>query len=164
MGWRIVSVMQQLLSFALDDQRYGLPLAAIERVVRVVEITPLPQAPDIVLGLINMHGRFVPVADIRRRFGLSGRPPRPSDHLIIARQRLRPIALLVDRVEGAVSCPETDRVASGEILPGLTYVAGVGKLPDGTILIHDLDQFLSLREEALLDRALAVNEAESDGA
>jgi len=42
--------MAQLVVFTLDDRRYGLPLSAVERAVRMVDVTPLPQAPQIVLG------------------------------------------------------------------------------------------------------------------
>lgn len=57
----------------LDDIRYAVALTSVERVVRAVEITPLPNAPDIVLGVINVQGRVVPVVDIRKRFRLPAR-------------------------------------------------------------------------------------------
>ena len=74
----------QLVVFTMDEQRYALQLAAVERVVRMVEVTPLPQAPQIVLGVINAQGRIIPVVDIRRRFRLPARDIRLSDHLLIA--------------------------------------------------------------------------------
>ena len=61
----------QIVVFALDEPRYALPLSAVERVVRAVEITPLPKAPEIVLGVINMQGQVVPAVDIRKRFRCS---------------------------------------------------------------------------------------------
>lgn len=62
----------RLVSFNLDDQKYALLLSAVIRIIRVVEITSLPKAPEIVLGVINMHGLIIPVFDIRKRFRLSG--------------------------------------------------------------------------------------------
>lgn len=62
-----MSVMQWLVIFALDEQRYALYLSAVDRVIPALEIVRLPQAPDIVVGLINLQGRIIPVVDVRKR-------------------------------------------------------------------------------------------------
>jgi purine-binding chemotaxis protein CheW len=158
-----VSHSHQLLVFSLDDQRYGLHLAAVERAVRIVEIISLPAAPDIVLGVINAQGRIIPVVDIRKRFCLPPRDMSLSAHLIVARTSRRPVALLVDGVNGVAECSDAEMVPAAQILPGLAYVVGVAKLDDDTILIHDLDTFLSLEDEGALDTALnGIGEA-ADG-
>jgi purine-binding chemotaxis protein CheW len=131
-----------------------LQLAAVERVVRMVEVTPLPKAPQIVLGVINAQGRIIPVVDIRRRFRLPERDIRLSDHLLIARTARRTVALALDAVTGIVERSAQAVITAEEILPGLEYVEGVMKLGDGLILIHDLDTLLSLEEEQTLDAAL----------
>ena len=69
----MLSQLQQLVGFDLAGQHYGVNLAAVERIVHVVEVAPLPQAPSIVLGVINFSGRIIPVVDLRRRFRLSGK-------------------------------------------------------------------------------------------
>ena len=63
----------QIVVFALDDRRIALPLAAVERVVRAVEVTPLPKAPAVVLGAVNVQGNLVPVFHLRRRFRMPER-------------------------------------------------------------------------------------------
>lgn len=138
----------------LDDIRYALALTSVERVVRAVEITPLPDAPDIVLGVINVQGRVVPVIDIRRRFRLPARAISVGDQLVIAHTPSRCLALLADAVQGVVECPAGDIVTSKDISPGLHHVTGVARLADGLILIHDLDGFLALDEERALEQAL----------
>jgi purine-binding chemotaxis protein CheW len=145
----------RFLSFRLDDWLYGIPLDAVERVVRVVEITPLPKAPPIILGVIDLEGRILPVADIRGRFGLPARDLMLTDQLIIAHTAKRSIALLVDRTGDILAPLRQDVTRAEAILPHLALVAGVAKLDDGTLLIHDLDRFLSLEEEAALDAASA---------
>jgi purine-binding chemotaxis protein CheW len=144
----------QLVVFTMDEQRYALQLAAVERVVRIVEVTILPQAPQIVLGVINAQGRIIPVVDIRRRFRLPARDIRLSDHLLIARTARRTVALALDAVTGIVEGSAQAVITAEEILPGLEYVEGVIKLEDGLILIHDLDTLLSLEEEQTLAAAL----------
>lgn len=144
----------QLVVFTLDDRGYGLPLPAVERIVRAVAVTPLPKAPDIVLGVINVQGRVIPVINVRRRFRLPEREIGLADQIVIARSRRRRVALVVDAVSGVLEYSEPDAVGAQDVLPALPYVQGVVKLAGGLILIHDLDTFLSLEEESHLDRAL----------
>jgi purine-binding chemotaxis protein CheW len=145
----------RLVVFSVDDSRYGLPLEAVERVVRIVEITALPEAPEIILGVINVQGRVIAVANVRKRFGLNEREPALSDQLVIARTPRRPVALIVDEVTGVLEYSRGEAVPAEAIVPGIDYVAGVVKLSDGMVLIHDLGRFLSLDEERNLDDAMA---------
>lgn len=151
--------LPELVVFTLDEQRYALHLAAVERVVRAVEITPLPKAPEIVLGMINAQGRIVPVVNARKRFRLPEREVELSDQFIIARTSRRTVALVVDAVNDVVPCTEAQVVAAEKILPGLEHVEGILKLPDGMIFVHDLDQFLSLDEEQALAKATKPEES-----
>lgn len=154
----------RLVVFVLDEQRFGLRLDVVEQVVRLVAIMPLPEAPDIVQGVINLRGRIVPVVDIRKRFRLPDRTPRLSDHLIVARTARRPVALHVDAVEGVVDSADAAVTTAAEILPGLVCVEGVVKLSDGAIFIHDLGSCLSLEEERALDAALRTGAEAGDAA
>ncbi len=146
--------MGQLVLFTLDDRRYGLPLSAVERVVRMVDVTLLPKAPQIVLGVVNVQGRVIPVVDLRRRFGLPERNFALTDQLVIARTVRRPVALVADAVSGVLEYSGREASGAQDIVPGIEYVESVVKLPDGLALIHDLDRFLSLEEEAALGRAI----------
>ncbi len=144
----------KLFAFAVEGQRYALYLSAVEKIVRAVEVTPLPKAPEIVSGLINMHGQVIPVLNIRRRFRLPEREIGASDQFIIARTSKRTVALCADDVSGVIEHPEQEVTRAQEILPHMEYVEGVMKLDDGIVLIHDLDTFLSLEEENKLDKAV----------
>lgn len=144
----------KLVVFNLDKQRYAIHLSAVERDVRIVEITPLPEAPEIVLGVINVQGRVIPVVNIRRRFSLPEREIDLSDHLIIVHTPRRIVAIVADAVYGIVELPEEEVILAEKILPRMGYVEGVVKLEDGMILIHDLDRFLSLDEEEALNRVM----------
>src|SRR4030043_457935 len=139
--------LNQLVVFTLDDQRYALRLPSVERIVQVVEITPLPKAPGIVLGVVNVQGRVIPVVNIRKRFLLPERETNLGDQLIIANTSKRPVALLTDTVNEVIEQSGESMITSEEILPGMKYIEGVVKLKDGMILIHDLNKFLSLEEE-----------------
>jgi purine-binding chemotaxis protein CheW len=145
------------LAFILDEGHYALDLSVVERIIQSVEITPLPEAPDIVLGIINIKGKIIPVVNIRRRFRLSEKDIEPTNRLIIAHTLKRTVALVVDVVLGVIETPEDRVVKADTVLPGLDYVQGVVKMEDGMILIHDLNKFLSLEEEQTLDTAIMNN-------
>jgi purine-binding chemotaxis protein CheW len=143
-----------LVVFVIEGQRYALRLPAVERVLPLVEASPLPEAPVIALGVINLHGQVIPVLDIRRRFGFPARAYGPTAHLLVARTRRRTLAVPVDEVLGVQEVAATTVTAPADVLPGIGHVAGIVALADGLLFIHDLETFLSLDEEHRLEEAL----------
>jgi len=144
----------QLVVFRLDEQRYALSLAAVERIVRAAEVTLLPNAPPIVLGALDVEGRVLPVLNIRRRFGLREREVSPADQFLIARTAPRTVVLVVDEAQGVIERSQAEIIGSAQIVPGLGQFQGVVRLDDGLVLIHDLEKFLSLDEARALDDAI----------
>lgn len=144
----------QYVVFLLNGQRYALRLSAVDNVMHMVHITPLSNAPDIVLGVINMRGQVIPTINMRRRFRIPERDIALADQLIAAHTAHRRLALVVDAVVDVVECSDESLVAAQSILPAVEYLEGVVKLNDGLILVHDLDTFLSLEEESSLALAL----------
>ena len=151
-----------LVIFTLDESRFALKLPAVERVVRVVEITPLPKAPDIVLGIIDVQGGIIPVVNVRRRFRLPKREMQLNDQIVIARTVKRTVALLADDVTGVMACPKARIVEAEKVVSGMEFVEGIVKIDEGMILIHNLDTFLSLDEEKSLDDALRESAGSMD--
>jgi len=149
----------QLLIFELDGRWWGLHLAAVERVIRAVEITPLPMAPAIVRGIIDVQGQIIPVLNVRGRFSLPDREVGLDDQMIIATTGRRRVAILVDGVREIVCRAGEEIVAAEKILRPLDGIEGVIQLGDGLALIHDLDRFLSLDEERSLENALTMEPA-----
>jgi purine-binding chemotaxis protein CheW len=147
---------REVLVFEVEGQRYGLPTADVRELVRAVTITPLPNAPAVIEGVVNVRGRVLPVLDMRARFRLPTRPLDPSDHFIVASAGPRGVILHVDGATHLALLDEASVQPSESLGPSATYVAGVAKLEDGMVLIHDLATFLSAAEAASLDEALGV--------
>lgn len=144
-----------LAVFVIEGQRYALPVSVVERVLPMVAVSPLPQAPAVVLGVISVHGQVVPVTDFRRRVGLAPREYGVGSHLLVARTRRRTLALAVDEALGVRDVPSEAVTGTDALLPGIGHVAGIVALPDGLLYVHDLETFLSLDEERGLSDALA---------
>ena len=145
---------QAMVVFSLDDRRYALALDRVRRSIRVVAITPLPEAPAIVSGIIDLGGVVIPVMNMRLRFNHPQRDVRLSDHLLIATTGKWTIALLVDETIGVIEASPENFTPASDIVPRLDLVDGAIRVESGLILIHDLDRLLSLEEEAGMDIAL----------
>ena len=143
-----------LVVFTLVGRQLALPVAVVERIVRAVEVTPVPQRSEMVLGVINLQGRIIPVLDIRTLFGSPRRELEPSDQLIIAQSPTRTVALVAEGVSGVVEYEENDAMEADAVLPGLGYIQGVVKRGGETILICSLDQLLFPEIEKTLHEAL----------
>jgi purine-binding chemotaxis protein CheW len=139
--------------FHLDERRHAVDLATVERVARLVDITPLPHAPGIIAGVIDVEGQVIPVVDIRERLGLPKHEASLGDRLIIARTAHRRIAFVADAVSGVITT-SSEHIDAQMILSSTQRMEGVLKLADGLVLIHDLTRFLSLDEETQLDASL----------
>ena len=155
-----------LLTFELDGQRCALLASDVLEVQRVVAMARLPRCPEIVEGVIDLRGKLVPVLDVRSRLGLPQSPLALSDHLVVARVPRtrsgaaphpagpRVVAIRVDRALDLLQVPP-EKIEDPRTAAGAVHAAGVAKLADGLVLIHDLRSFLSLDEEQQLDEAVA---------
>lgn len=132
--------MKPVVPFRVESLFLALPLERVVRVLRMVALTALPQAPRIVRGVIDIQGQVVSVVDLRRRFDLPERPPGLSDQLLLAESPQRRVALIVDSVEVVRHYAEEDFATAAD---GAACLVRGG---DGLLVIHDLDAFLSARE------------------
>lgn len=148
------SPAQRLVIFSIEGQRYALHLSIVERILRMVEVSPLPQAPAIVLGVINFHGQVIPVLDLQCRFGHSSNIYGLSSCLLVAQTSRRRLALPVHEVLGVQEVAAETVTLPDAVFPRIGLVAGIVALSDGLLFIHDLDTFLSLDEERRLTEAL----------
>jgi purine-binding chemotaxis protein CheW len=149
----------QLVIFTLDGQRYALHLDAVERVIRAAAVTPVPETPAFVLGLVNLAGQLLPVFSLRRCLGLPDRPLRPEDQFVIVRTSRFTMALVVDEVQGLSEVDVTQTVAVEDALPeGECRVDGLVKIEGDIILIYDLDKLLTREDRECILQATAAAE------
>lgn len=144
----------RLVLLRVDGQTYALHLEAVDRVLRMAAITPLPGAPDAVEGVINIHGEVLAIVSIRRRLGLAPRSVAAADSLVVARAGTRRIAIIAESVLGVAECLAGAVVGCDDIGHGIRHIEGVVKTSDGLVLIQDLERFFSAEEAQSLDLAL----------
>jgi purine-binding chemotaxis protein CheW len=146
--------IHRYLTFFLNNTQFALPLSLIERIILIAEITPLPNAPDIIMGVINIHGRLIPIADLRLRFNFDRKPLQVEDYIIIGRTPQRPLGLRVDNVGEIFTSSKNDVVEQKNILPDISYIDGAVKMNGNIVLIHDLERCLSIYEHEKVSEAI----------
>ena len=154
-----MSKKKKYVIFWLDNQKFALHLSNVERVVRIVEVSPLSKAPEFILGTINFQGEFLPVVNLRILFELNERDISLNDQLIITNTNLRKVALWVDFVSDIIEREDEEIIESDKILIDSEYVEGAFKFNDEIVVIHDLDTFLKLNEKELLKTASKKKES-----
>jgi purine-binding chemotaxis protein CheW len=142
----------QVACFCVGDGHFALDIMRIKEIVNPVPITPVPRAPAFVEGIIELRGAFLPVVDLRKRFGLEPTPlDRDSKYMIVGMEG-RVVGLVVDRVS------EVKRVALAEVSeapaiargPEARFLSGVFKADGRIMMMLDLDEVLSPAERSAL--------------
>jgi len=137
-----------LLTFALDREEFGIPVTQVREVIRVSEVTRVPQAPAHVRGVANLRGRILAVVELRSRLGLSPAAITPRARIVVVEVRGRVLGLLVDAVSQVTKVPQASVVpAPEEVLSGESdYVTGVARWQSRLIILLDLDKALAPTE------------------
>jgi purine-binding chemotaxis protein CheW len=146
----------ELLVFELAGMRYVLELGSVREVLPAVLIAPLPQAPPVIEGIIDLRGELVPVYDVRVRFGLPARALNRDERLVIAWTGSRVVAFRCERAEWVEQVPRSLIEAPDAVRGAGRHIAGVARMPDGLVLIQNLDAFLDEAETVELDAALSA--------
>ena len=112
----------------LGGQRYGLPLIAVERVLPMAAVVSVPESGDGLLGMLNLHGNVLAVADPHARLGLS-KPAQAADHRLILLRGSNPFLLWVDEVDEVVALsPEAfSGIPTHQVSPVVPTVVRLGE-------------------------------------
>ena len=144
---RDVGSSQRYLTFELADQFYGIELARVQEIVRSQSLTPVPDVPDYVRGVINLRGTVVPVVDVRRRMMMEPRDQDERTCVIVCSFRDEGVGLVVDTVCDVVSVVESEIVESGQGRgdgsANEQMLRGLVRQEDGVKILIDLDEMLS---------------------
>src|SRR6266852_3976260 len=132
----------QFCTFYLDKLMFGVELQKVQEVMRYLELTPIPLAPDVVSGLMNLRGQIIAAIDLRRRLEL---PNRPDDMLpmnVVVRSADGAISFLVDEIGDVVEVEEDSFERPPETLQGKVreVILGVHKLDKHLLHVLDTDK------------------------
>jgi purine-binding chemotaxis protein CheW len=138
----------QMVSFRIAREIFGVPIAIVQEIVRVPEVTPVPDMPAFITGVINLRGKIVPVIDLSKRLKLEGTSLSRSSRILILEVEKKVIGLLVDAVTEIIRIPPESIEPPPEIISPIAaeYLIGVGKLPNKLVILLDLRNILKPEE------------------
>ena len=139
---------ESFILFELADTTYGVPSRAVQQVELVEHITPVPNAPPAVEGVIFSRGQVIPAVNLRVRFGFEKRPHDLRTRLIVVNAGSRVIGLIVDSAREFLSIPSSAIQPPNEAISGLKgkYLEGIATLGERIILILSLDEAINIAE------------------
>ncbi len=140
-----VEELRQFISFAVGEEEYGLELLRVKEVIRLREITWLPNAPAFVKGIINLRGDVIPIISLREKFGLPAKEATVSTRVIVVESSGRLIGMVVDSASQVVRIPADQIEPPPPVFGGAVqeFITAVGKLEDKLVILLDVDAVLT---------------------
>ena len=137
-----------LVGFRIGKETFGVPIALVREIVRVPEITAVPDAPDYIEGVINLRGKIVSIVDLRKRFGEKEITRHKKNRILVAEVEGKMVGLVVDAASEVLKLPSGDVEDPPNVFEEgeLNYVTGVGKLKDRLIILIELNKVLQKGE------------------
>jgi purine-binding chemotaxis protein CheW len=148
---------QQIVVFDLAGETYGADIHAVREIVRMQEITSIPQAPPAIEGVINLRGQVNPIMDLRKRFGLTASEETKDSRIVVVDIGEQEVGLIVDAVAEVNRIPAEAIEAPSSVVtsPGTDYISGIAKFEGSMIILLDLDKVLSATELSLMNESIA---------
>lgn len=143
-----------LIAFTALDKKYAVNIKQVREVIRMREITPIPDAAGFVEGIINLRGRIITVISLGKKHGLQKLKLDKKNRIIIARLNSRSIGVIVDEVTDVISLKAGDISPPDEALKKAGYLIGFAKTAQGLILILDLEKLLLDNEKTTPARSM----------
>ncbi len=145
----------QVVGFRIGRETFGLPISIVREIVRVPEITSVPNAPDYIEGVINLRGRIIPIVDLRKRFGEKSFQPDKKNRIVVVELETRAIGLIVNSASEVLRIPPSEIEEPNNVFKEgeLNYITGVGKMHGRLVILLDLNKVLQRGELSQLDEA-----------
>ena len=139
----------QLVSFMLDNVEYGIDILSVHEILRIPEITRLPNTPDFIKGVINLRGNIITVVDARIRFGFPTAEPTELSRIIVIKSEGKEVGILVDNVYQVVRMSKDSIDKPSSLIDGVSeeFIMGIGRLQDRLIILLSMANLLFLEGE-----------------
>src|SRR5947208_2862974 len=150
-----------IVGFQVGRETYGVPITSLHEIVRVPEITAVPEAPAYVEGVINLRGKIVSIVDLRKRFGEKEITHNKKNRILVVEVEKKMVGLIVDAASEVLRMSSEDIDNPPNVFEEgeLNYVTGVGKLKDRLIILIELNKVLQKGELKRLGEVAALGAA-----
>lgn len=149
---------EQLLTFILAGEEYGVDILRVQEIKGWDTVTPIPNTPEHILGVINLRGTIVPIIDLRLRFNLESIPYGPTTVVIMLKvkseERVRTMGIVVDGVSDVYNLTQDAMKAPpdfGSVI-SVDFVKGLATVGDQMVIVLDIDHLLNSGDLAMVDK------------
>ncbi len=159
----------QYLTFRLGDEQYGVDILKVQEIRGWTPVTPMPNTPPAVQGVINLRGTVVPVVDLRRQFHLPETEPGATTVIIVVRAEdgegnVRTIGMVVDSVSEVYNIPDSEVQPPPPAAEGVrNTIAGLVTVEDEMIVLLDIDELMLKEVLGLFDEAAGAKDGIAGG-
>ena len=133
-----------IIGFRVGRETYGVPITALHEIVRVPEVTAVPDAPDYMEGVMNLRGRIVSVIDLRKRLGEAQPARERRNRILVVQHNGKLSGLIVDAASEVlkISAADIEPSPTASLEGGIKCVTGLGKHQGRLIVLLDIAKLL----------------------
>jgi purine-binding chemotaxis protein CheW len=137
--------VSQYLTFVLGTEEYGIELLKVQEIKGYISVTPIPNTPPYIKGVMNLRGAVIPVVDLRARFGMEGINYTQFNVIIVINVGTRVMGLLVDAVSDVLSLVPGDLRAAPDFGTQVDtrFITGMAAAGDKIAVLLDIDRLLT---------------------
>jgi purine-binding chemotaxis protein CheW len=139
----------QLVSFNIGEEEFGVNILQVQEIIRMLEVTRVPNAPEYIDGVINLRGRVIPIIDLRRRFGMPRKEHDKNTRIVVVELEGQVVGFVVDAVSEVLRIQRSVTEPPPSLVGGVReeYITAVGKLEDRLLILLDLEKVLQENEK-----------------
>lgn len=143
-----------LVTFKIGEEEFGVDILSVETIIRMMEITKIPRAPEFVEGVINLRGMIIPIIDFRKKFKMNPRDEGKDTRIIVTNVGNKQMGFIVDSVSEVIRLPVTAIDPPPSIVSGIEaeYIDGVGKLDDRLLILINIQKLFDESERENLEK------------
>lgn len=143
---------KQLVIFELGSENFGIDIASVEGIVKLQEITRIPQAPSYMEGITNLRGSVLPVIDLHKRFGMAAHERTNETRIVVANVDSLKIGMIVSAVSEVLTIDDSVIEPPPPMVSNVNseFITGVAKIDKRLVILLDLGKVLTSEEKKQL--------------
>ncbi|MDR4505488.1 MAG: chemotaxis protein CheW [Candidatus Scalindua sp.] len=144
----------KFLTFILSKEEYGIEILKVREIIGVIGITPVPQTPDYLRGVINLRGKVIPIIDLRLKFSMPEVEHTQETCIIVVEVNNAPIGVVVDNVSEVLDIKNGEVEDTPQFGHGIdtSFIMGLGKAKNKIIILLDINEILSTDELEMVEQ------------
>jgi len=144
----------KFLTFVLSEEEYGVEILKVREIMGIMEITPVPQTPDYMKGVINLRGKVIPIIDLRLKFTMPEVEQTKETCIIVAEVGATQVGVIVDSVSEVTDIKGEDIEEAPSFGQEIdtSFIMGLGKTKKKIVILLDIEKVLTTDELKMVEQ------------